>query len=87
MDDGLYYRLKKGGKIMQNLQQMAIQLINNAMKNGANPQSLSPFMQGGIEALHKNDSTSGERIANQILQQAGITREQAMQIAHQRGLI
>lgn len=52
-----------------------------------NPQGTSNFLMGGINAIKNNDAAAGEKIANQILQQVGMSREQAMNIARQRGLI
>lgn len=51
------------------------------------PNNLNPFMRSGYNAIINGDNQQGEAIANKILNQVGISREQAMQIAHQRGLI
>ena len=61
--------------------QIASQIPNQQQNN------ITPFMQSGLNAIMNNDSKKGEEIANNILKQAGISREQAMQIARQRGII
>lgn len=50
-------------------------------------QAPNDFLQSGLDAIRNKDATKGEEIANKILQQAGINRDQAMAIARQRGLI
>lgn len=37
-----------------------------------------------IDAIRNNDAKAGVALANQILQKAGISREQALEIAKQR---
>lgn len=65
---------------------IALNLLNQVPVNTMN-QSDAQFALSGINAIRNNDVTKGEEIANGILQKVGVTREQAMQIAHQRGLI
>lgn len=65
---------------------IALNLLNQIPINTMN-QSDAQFALSGINAIRNNDASQGEEIANQILQKVGMTREQAMQIAHQRGLI
>lgn len=64
----------------------ATQLASQITQQNSQP-NISPFLQSALSAIQNNDAQKGEEIANKILQQAGISREQAMQIAHQRGLI
>lgn len=65
----------------------AAQLASQISQQNNGQTQISPFMQSGLNALMNRDAKKGEEIANQILQNAGISREQAMQIARQRGLI
>lgn len=65
---------------------IALNLLNQVPVNTMN-QSDAQFALSGINAIRNNDVTKGEEIANSILQKVGMSREQAMQIAHQRGLI
>lgn len=65
---------------------IALNLLNKVPVNTMNQED-ARFALSGINAIRNNDVTQGEQIANDILQKVGITREQAMQIAHQRGLI
>lgn len=67
------------------LQERAMQLVSQITQN--QQQAPNQFLQGGLDAIRNNDATKGEEIANKILQQAGISREQAMAIARQRGII
>lgn len=72
------------------MMERATQLVNQItqFQTQQNQQTnLSPFLQSGLDAIKNRDASNGERIANQILQQAGISREQAIQMARQRGLI
>lgn len=68
-----------------NMYQRAAQIANQLTSQ--NIQAPNNFLQGGLTAIQNNDTAKGEEIANQILQQAGISREQALAMAHQRGLI
>lgn len=65
---------------------IALNLLNKVPVNTMN-QSDAQFALSGINAIRNNDVAKGEEIANSILQKVGMTREQAMQIAHQSGLI
>lgn len=65
---------------------IALNLLNKVPVNTMD-QSSAQFALSGINAIRNNDVSKGEEIANNILQQVGMTKEQAMQIARQRGLI
>lgn len=65
---------------------IALNLLNKVPVNTMN-QSDAQFALSGINAIRNNDVAKGEEIANSILQKVGMTKEQAMQIAHQSGLI
>lgn len=65
---------------------IALNLLNKVPVNTMD-QSNAQFALSGINAIRNNDVAKGEEIANAILQKVGMTKEQAMQIAHQSGLI
>lgn len=65
---------------------IALNLLNKVPVNTMD-QSNAQFALSGINAIRNNDVAKGEEIANAILQKVGMTKEQAMQIAHQNGLI
>lgn len=65
---------------------IALNLLDRIPVNTMN-QADAQFAISGINAIRNNDAVQGEQIANQILQKVGVTKEQAIQIAHQRGLI
>lgn len=68
---------------MSSYRDMALKLLNQVPINAMN-QEQAQFAMGGINAIRNNDVIQGEQIANDILQKAGMSREQAMQIVQQK---
>lgn len=66
---------------MSRITDIAAQMI----QNNPNVQN-TPWAQEGINAILNNDSKTGEKLANNILNSMGMTKEQAMQIAQQQNL-
>lgn len=66
---------------MSRITDIAAQMI----QNNPNVQN-APWAQEGINAILNNDSKTGEKLANNILNSMGMTKEQAMQIAQQQNL-
>lgn len=46
----------------------------------------TPLAQAGINAILNNDAEAGTKLANNILNSMGMTKEQALQIARQQNL-
>lgn len=67
--------------------QMTQRGSNGGEQQGQKMNNLSPFMQAGLNAIMSGDATKGEEIANNILKNAGVSREQAMNMARQMRLI
>lgn len=66
---------------MSRITDMAAQMI----QNNPNIQNV-PWAQEGINAILNNDPKTGEKLANNILNSMGISKDQAMQIAQQQNL-
>lgn len=62
---------------------MALKILDRVPINAMN-QEQAQFAMSGINAIRNNDTVQGEQIANQILQNTGMTKEQAMQIVQQK---
>lgn len=62
---------------------MALKILDRVPINAMN-QDQAQFAMSGINAIRNNDSAKGEELANQILQRAGMTKDQAMQIVQQK---
>lgn len=62
---------------------VALKILDRIPINATN-QEQAQFAMNGINAIYNNDSVQGEQMANQILQNAGMTKEQAMQIVQQK---
>lgn len=66
---------------MSRITDLAAQMIRN------NPDiQQTPLAQAGINAILNNDAEAGTKLANNILNSMGMTKEQALQIAHQQNL-
>lgn len=68
---------------MSDYRDLALNLLNKVPVNTPN-QADAQFALSGINAIRNNDIAQGEQIANQILQNVGMSREQAMQIVQQK---
>lgn len=66
---------------MSRITDLAAQMIRN------NPDiQQTPLAQAGINAVLNNDAEAGTKLANNILNSMGMTKEQALQIARQQNL-
>lgn len=66
---------------MSRITDLAAQMIRN------NPDiQQTPLAQAGINAILNNDAEAGTKLANNILNSMGMTKEQALQIARQQNL-
>lgn len=66
---------------MGRITDLAAQMI----RNNPNIQQ-TPLAQAGMNAILNNDAETGMKLANNILNSMGMTKEQALQIARERHL-
>lgn len=69
---------------MPNFLQLAQNYIQNNMRTNI---QAAPWVLPAAQAVMNGDAKTGEAIANNLLSAYGITKEQAMEIARQKGLI
>lgn len=72
---------------MPNPLQIAQALAQQIIQNQANNGNLPSWGPEGLNAIMTGNSQKGEELANNLLASYGITKEKAMEIARQRGMI